>query len=1188
MKIKGVAKITLRYDDGREEVFSDNECNDICWLAFRRFFISSSQQSIPTKRDTVTANSGSSARWKLFYGATDIKQTPLNAWYNPDGIVNANTDYPTYTPGILETDPDIIQLSATIAAPVGSPRTIKVIGIDISTSGGYLNPSNYTGSHLTILSLNTPCIQQTNVTVVISYDIYLYPTQPVFDSRISDSHYDNLKAILRASCDAVNSVELNFNSVTNVLLSSSYGLDGLSNLGISGAPTGGTNITSELTDSGITNNLNTLEITANAFRQGATYPTNSVPANGTFVKNQVLIGPGLAGTLIDQNNAAFLYASALPPGPLNPVQNVYGQRNNPPGPSQDLVVNNTATMTGSPVFNISNWTDPKLQKLIRINITGSGTNTTATYKLSVMNFIAGFAGNTWMPRTALLPQPLNDKGYFRKDPMDAIYEDLTSIRSGGITYRSPDDYKYVLAVNCQRVKSGVSIYDVIEGARYCFNSGNGLNVTAVSDGECTPNFYFVCCANTGLWRISLDRTTIEHITSPTGTDKAYQICKKNDAGNTLWVLFDGGLCKLSNPEAALGSLTWSVHNESVGTPTFTYPGVTNSNWSNVTSMIIDPDNLAVDQFLFVTGALTGGDTSGSYRKGFVWWDTTTGSAVNPGTGGIAYQLTGGWSFNKLLAKSDEIRCSDGIWSASGATTDVSIATVHKFTYGASNLGALYYTSRTGDRHIPATVNNIKGLISSYSANSGQNLPGWFIPNSVFSTIPNGVTLSATSPYVDFSLKTGANSYTGTMESYQSANAGAGYSPLIYLKNSNLYLSLELAAQAYGVTPIVLGPSHSKYATYKGAFWKEYGWDGAAWVLGDNGSKVLHTGNEFIPALDNLGIAFLNGLTGTSFVVNEWFSFVVGAGVFKDNGVTFTSNFSFSLDPTKTIPITDSVPLTPLGSLTDEPLTFSLRTPTRSSVGINSSNGVETYCIQNKGIVITRSLTTGANSAIVSDQLIPASTPFVLKFKWLSFQIVSGGQSVIFGTATGTGNYTYGICLKYNVTSGVLGVYNDNTLLATINNPSLEDEFRIERDVSNNVTVYQNATSLITPVVISSQFVILADSNGTSLGGGWYDMKLTYTENRRVLRLGASLDSSGSFSSKFSALTYNGLCNDVKVLIGSGSPLEAALDYTSSGSPVPSTGTVKVCPGAGWLVFHDSEPANPISGSAVAHFVLNNQ
>lgn len=102
------------------------------------------------------------------------------------------------------------------------------------------------------------------------------------------------------------------------------------------------------------------------------------------------------------------------------------------------------------------------------------------------------------------------------------------------------------------------------------------------------------------------------------------------------------------------------------------------------------------------------------------------------------------------------------------------------------------------------------------------------------------------------------------------------------------------------------------------------------------------------------------------------------------------------------------------------------------------------------------------------------------------------------------------------------------------------------------------------------------------------MKLTYTENRRVVRIGDLGTSTGSFNAKFSGLTTTPAAQDTRVLIGSGSPLTASLDYTASGVDLVATGQVKVATGAGWLIFHNNEPANPIDISTVCHFILNTQ
>ena len=1187
-KIKGVASIKLIHPDGKEEMFLENQCNDICWLAFRKFFAYNTFLSIPTRRDVTSEVNGSSSRWKLFYGAAPIKQTPLNSWYVPDGNVNVDTNTPSYTTGTLPTDPDIMRFTAVIQAPSTVPRTIQVIGLDMVTGGSYSVPTDLlASSHLTILNLTTPCIQAVNVTVVISYDLYFYPAQPVFDSRTNSELYNHLKYLFKQASTAVNSTTLVFGGAIRTVSFSPYKLKDLSQCSpVTTYISSSVNEAQvELTNDGFMLNNPAPEVTANVHRLLLTLPSAHTNGNGCFIKNQLFIGPGPLSTSNSDGKLAYICDSAKIDGDVNPVQNVYAQRNNPPGPSQDLTVNNTGTMTGSLSFNINNWIDPELQKLYRVYIGTSGDNTTASYKISVMNFIAGFAGNRWLGRTAMLPHNFNDNNTFKKVANGSFYETIAMARTGGITFRSPDNSRYILAATCTRDKSGVNIYDIFTGEKYSINSANGLNVTAVSDGECIPTHYFVTCANTGLWRISLDRNTIEQIPSPTGVNKAYQICKKNDASNTIWVMFDGGLCKLSNPDASLGSLTWTVHNPTQGTPTFTYNNITNANWANTASMIIDPDNLSTDRFLFITGTLDGGDASGANRKGFVWWDTTTGTAANPGTGGTSYSIVGGWNLAAILAISDAARCVDGVWFIPRTTSTGNSAVINRASYGASNLDATNNSFRSADRLVPATINGIKGVVTSQMANSSKT-PGIFIRSSNFASLPNGTTIDWTSIYSEFALRNGATSYVAELAT-TTVNDGNLTAPLLYLPSSNFFLSLEQMTEAYGVTPFMLDPAHSKYATYKGAFWKDYGWDGVNWVLGNANFKPVHSTNNFVDIMDNLGISFTNGVSGTSFVANEWFSFVVGNGVFKDNGVSYTSTLGFSLYPTKKITLSGNVPQTPLGSLVDEPVTFSPLQPDQTT-STYADSGIISLCVQNKGLVVTRPLSPGNSGVLISDQLIPASTTFDLRFKWLTLQTTGLAHLQYFGLATGTGTYTLGIHFKLNRQTGALMVYNNTTLLATVTSPDNQGVCSITRDSSNNVVASYNGVALHAPVVISSQFVIAASALDSAYGQGWWDMKLTYTENRRVLRVGSAVGSTGSYSPKFSSLTYSSLPADAKVLIGSGSPLQAILDYSSAGVTLAGTGRVKVCPGAGWLIFHDSESANPVAGNVTAHFILNHQ
>ena len=219
------------------------------------------------------------------------------------------------------------------------------------------------------------------------------------------------------------------------------------------------------------------------------------------------------------------------------------------------------------------------------------------------------------------------------------------------------------------------------------------------------------------------------------------------------------------------------------------------------------------------------------------------------------------------------------------------------------------------------------------------------------------------------------------------------------------------------------------------------------------------------------------------------------------------------------------------------------------------------------------------SRLITDQLNPASTQFDLRFKWCDIGDTNTGVDQYYGLGTGTGTYTDGIHFRHNRDTTTLTVYNNTTLLATVASPTIDGVCQIIRDASNMVTAYYNGVALHAPVSTTSQFVIIADAGQYSAGQGWWDMLLTYTEARRVHRISAG-PGLGCLHPKFSALTYSPTVGDVSVLVGSPTPLAMILDYTTAGVPLAGTGRVKVCPGAGWLVFHDSEPANVMSGSAV--------
>ena len=100
----------------------------------------------------------------------------------------------------------------------------------------------------------------------------------------------------------------------------------------------------------------------------------------------------------------YLYKTILSSN-VSPVKNVFKQISSANTPFQDL--SSIGTMTGTIDINSNNWSTQYFPKIVRLNITNSGDNTTATYNYEVGTFAGGFIENTYSPRTVILLQEVS-------------------------------------------------------------------------------------------------------------------------------------------------------------------------------------------------------------------------------------------------------------------------------------------------------------------------------------------------------------------------------------------------------------------------------------------------------------------------------------------------------------------------------------------------------------------------------------------------------------------------------------------------------------------------------------------------------------------------------------------------------------------------------------------------------------
>ena len=187
-----------------------------------------------------------------------------------------------------------------------------------------------------------------------------------------------------------------------------------------------------------------------------------------------------------------------------------------------------------------------------------------------------------------------------------------------------------------------------------------------------------------------------------------------------------------------------------------------------------------------------------------------------------------------------------------------------------------------------------------------------------------------------------------------------------------------------------------------------------------------------------------------------------------------------------ITLTGTVPQTPLGALVDEPVTFTSTVPSNSGAANNFGGTFWCALLQNKGTVIQHPASSSESLLAVSDQLIPASTDFDFRFRWISFEGAVSSMKAC-GIASGTGTYTYGPYFYYNPTLDTLYAYNGATLVGSVARASLDPnaDCRIVR-TGTSISMYYNGTllgSAITSGVSGAYVIQIRGYNGTDESAG---------------------------------------------------------------------------------------------------------
>ncbi len=1214
--IKGEVSIEKLHLD-TYEVYETMEptCNDINWQTFALLLINTNASAVRVPIKTPSTGTIGSP-WQIIWSQHNISQNISNVSV-PIGdslsetfgaAVNVNVGSPYFTPKFLITDKDYVTFVADIL-PGANTRTIKSLGLTNSSGELNLSYSNWSRS-ITNLNLTTPCIQSTSTVIRITYRLYLddyAPSETI--SNVSDGYYYVLRNMLKEMSDGTytGTDPIIVDYFNGILLSSFYDHDNIINLKPAFTSPGYTSQNVKFNDNGISiQDMATSGFVGytNAYIYDGSFALSHLNSMGTFFRTLNLIGyprypnttDGGGGDSTLCADTPFLYQRAIPTT-VSPIKNVFKQISTAPGPFQDISY--ISSMSGTITLDSSSWVTKPFPKLVRLILTSDGDSSTSTYKFETLDFTGGFIGNTFCPRDATIPQDglhTTLDTYHRKAPNEQVITEYVAM--GGTTVRSLDDNTKFVAVSCQRTKDAISVYDIATGDKITLSptSTPSLPVANTSDVAVSNGYIFVTCSTTGLWQIDPTLSTVINLNSIGGSidaTKAYQIDVKDNGD--LWVLFEGGLAK--GVTSDLGATwTWTVY-DTLSSPAFNATGITNGNWANVSSMVIDKDH-ANDRIMFVTGSTATENTNAS---SFIWWEGSTGTTTIQTTG-LAYPT---FSLASNLKKSDLMKCSNGYWFTNiGGDTD-DTTTINKATFGSlswtnNELSTSWTNNELGTgilssgRITPATVAGIPGIFigssNSHYTNVCWETPAFFVKNTNISALPSSIL--DTTPQIEFFTKFGELDTTTTnISTYASASLiNNGAIPIVYLPNSNMMVYHSPDNNTFSICPLVINPAATNYNDFKSACWKTYGWDtlSSSWVLGEPNSKTCHSTPDDL--IDGITIRFNNGGSAPHFTNTNQFMFVIGDGIMKDNATLY--NFKYTYYPSATERVSEfytqtsgqvtTVPNYRYGYMTDEFVNFSGTLPDGTGgggVGISQSRGRVSGQEQIQ------------SNFRVSDQLIPANTPFTFKYKLITD--APGAYNDV-GKKIMLYSYSGSYYIQYQLYRDGFGNYNIldiwSNVFATIPLASLSisTDMTIERGNDNKIYFYYGSKLIYTsPAQLSAELEIGVDmvwNNDTSLSTmGFYDMRISYHELRRMVKIGNDEAFTGHFNPNFTGTTTTTLANDASVTVNN---ITRTIVNKTSAESISGL-EVKIGSGCGYLVFGNmpvitfTDTGSPITGPSLA-------
>lgn len=702
---------------------------------------------------------------------------------------------------------------------------------------------------------------------------------------------------------------------------------------------------------------------------------------------------------------------------------------------------------------------------------------------------------------------------------------------------------------------------------------------------------FVACADTGLWKLTrvvgsvVSDTTVTHISNSGAADltSCYQVkyARPNgrlDGNYRLFALYQDELAYSDD-----NGDNWVILNSGT-TPQFTS---TITAWDNVIGMVAGLNSDNTTKLLFIESTNSPVSVDGSYgtvNADRHYW-SIEGSAVTSdavmSTTDISIFSYSGYDFNKFfyVRDRDYFVCEKLKYKFNfGLAADHTSVTHAGLLVGASiddlvddRTLTLFTTHSTGGILPYATfyadINDTFDLASSSviatpeivirdggsNSNHSYDMHGVIVAKGVMLT--SGMNHGATDPY------------------------SRGFA-------SNDTLSLI----SIGDNGIGAYAGDDFYYQDRFGFWSDYGWDGAEWVEGEVGDKLVHASSS--PLIKGLETSFIEdaSLPGDAgnFVLGEMTDIYVYDGIVKDDltslSVDWLRHYGLSFTGNDVHP--NTVPANALGSI-QIPFTVEASEPNSSTTYVDKLAKV----VFDKNYIST-SETASNNLSINTSVLMGPSISgdFTVTFRLSSISHNTSGNST---------NYTnrFGLNEKNNVGSGGnnavvhwglafqvdyteeevanIIIIDEGNISSTINitdyNP-LTDTYEFVR-AGAALVLRRNGTTIYTYTNTSTNTfkgVFEARALYTNMLCVW-DATLSFTDTRLIVNVGNGTDT-GYWDSSFASLSTIEYEEGIRKIYLDG--VEAAI-IANNGIDTPGPGEVVINKGSGEFVFNVADAGKVI-------------